>query len=327
MSEEIINKLITVKEYHNRTKASQTTMENNAKMFLKISKTANKENFYYDVAFVKDLLKNYSVSTQLNYITIFMQLLEYDKIKLNKNPIKQLEEYKKLADTLRTQKKSNSYNNIASNEKKQAVLNLTMKDINKTLNDLKKDGYFRDALIIEFLLEFPCRMEASNLKYIKLGEYTKLKRKDELGDDNYVVIGSKKSYVSRGSYKTANTHGRLELELLPPLKTKIFKWIKDNNIQFGESVFGLSPAELAKRLHYITAKYNDGVSISTNIICKLGATQKVVDAVGGDNEIYEKIEKVNKAMEEVGKVRGTSQAIINNNYIIRKQPTLVVKKE
>ena len=208
MTDEIIKKLIAVKEYHGRTIASQTTMENNAKMFLKISRIANRENFYYDVAFVKDLLKDYSVSTQLNYITIFMQLLEYDKIKLNKNPIKQLEEYKKLADTLRTQKFNNSYNNIASNDKKQAVLNLTLDDVNRTLNALKTNGFLRDALIIEFLLEFQYGMEASNLKYIKLDAYTKLKRKDELGDDNYIVIGSKKSYVSRGSYKTANTYGR-----------------------------------------------------------------------------------------------------------------------
>jgi hypothetical protein len=229
-------------------------------------------------------------------------------------------DYKKL-------KKTNARNNIASNDKKQAVLNLTINDVNNVITKLKQDGYFKDALIIEFLMEFPCRLEVSNLKYIKLDDYTKLKRKNQLGDDNFIVIGSKKSYVSRGGYKTSDTYGRLEMELKPPLKTKIFNYIKDNNINFNESVFGYNPQDLAKRLHYITGKMNKGVSISTNIICKLATTNNAINAVGGDTEIFDKIEKVNNAIEEVGKIRGTSKATMNNSYIIRKPKKLVIKND
>jgi hypothetical protein len=318
MTEEIIQKLIFVKEHYGRKLASQTTMNNNAKMFLKLAKTADKDNFYYDFPSVKKLLEDYSVSTQINYITIILQLLEYDKIKLNKDTTKSIELYKNYIDELHETKKSNAYNNIASNDKKQAVLNLTITDLNNVVTKLKQDGYFKDALIIEFLMEFPCRLEVSNLKYIKLDDYSKLKRKNELGDDNYIVIGSKKSYVSRGSYKTSDTYGRLEMELKPPLKTKIFNYIKDNNINFNDSVFGYNPQDLAKRLHYITGKMNKGVSISTNIICKLATTNNAIDAVGGDTEIFDKIEKVNNAIEEVGKIRGTSKATMTNSYIIRK---------
>lgn len=318
MTDAIIQKLILVKEHSGKKIATQTTMTNNAKMFLKLQKIADKDNFYYDFPTVKKLLEDYSVSTQINYITIILQLLEYDKIKLNKDTTKVIELYKKYIDGLHETKKTNAYNNIASNDKKQAVLNLTINDVNNVITKLKQDGYFKDALIIEFLMEFPCRLEVSNLKYIKLEDYTKLKRKNELGDDNFIVIGSKKSYVSRGGYKTSNTYGRLEMELKPPLKTKIFNYIKDNNINFNESVFGYNPQDLAKRLHYITGKMNNGVSISTNIICKLATTNNAIDAVGGDTEIFDKIEKVNNAIEEVGKIRGTSKATMNNSYIIRK---------
>ena len=327
MTEEIIQKLIFVKEHYGRKLASQTTMNNNAKMFLKLAKTADKDNFYYDFPSVKKLLEDYSVSTQINYITIILQLLEYDKIKLNKDTTKVIELYKNYIDELHETKKSNAYNNIASNDKKQAVLNLTITDLNNVITKLKQDGYFKDALIIEFLMEFPCRLEVSNLKYIKLDDYSKLKRKNELGDDNYIVIGSKKSYVSRGSYKTSDTYGRLEMELKPPLKTKIFNYIKDNNINFNDSVFGYNPQDLAKRLHYITGKMNKGVSISTNIICKLATTNNAIDAVGGDTEIFDKIEKVNNAIEEVGKIRGTSKATMNNSYVIRKPKKLVIKND
>lgn len=327
MTEEIIQKLIFVKEHYGRKLASQTTMNNNAKMFLKLAKTADKDNFYYDFPSVKKLLEDYSVSTQINYITIILQLLEYDKIKLNKDTTKVIELYKNYIDELHETKKSNAYNNVASNDKKQAVLNLTITDLNNVITKLKQDGYFKDALIIEFLMEFPCRLEVSNLKYIKLDDYSKLKRKNELGDDNYIVIGSKKSYVSRGSYKTSDTYGRLEMELKPPLKTKIFNYIKDNNINFNDSVFGYNPQDLAKRLHYITGKMNKGVSISTNIICKLATTNNAIDAVGGDTEIFDKIEKVNNAIEEVGKIRGTSKATMNNSYVIRKPKKLVIKND
>jgi len=318
MSDLIIEKLNYVKEFNGKKQASQTTLNNNAKMFIKLEKIANKNNFYYDFTLVKNLLKDYSVSTQINYITIILQLLEYDKIKTNKDTTKVIELYKKYIDGLHETKKTNAYNNIASNDKKQAVLNLTINDINNVITKLKSNGYFKDALMIEFLMAFPCRLEVSNLKYIKLDEYTKLKRKNQLGDDNYIVIGSKKSYVSRGDYKTSDTYGRLEMELKPPLKTKIFNYIKDNNIDFNESVFGYTPQDLAKRLHYITGKMNNGVSISTNIICKLATTNNVINAVGGDTEIFDKIEKVNNAIEEVGKIRGTSKTTMNNSYIIRK---------
>tara|TARA_R110000803_G_scaffold203720_1_gene269423 strand:+ start:72 stop:1067 length:996 start_codon:yes stop_codon:yes gene_type:complete len=325
--QEIIQKLIFVKEHYGRKLASQTTMTNNAKMFIKLAKMAYKEKqssqrlnyFYQDFRIVKSLLEDYSVSTQINYITIILQLLEYDKIKIIWNTTKSIELYKNYVDELHEIKKNNAYNNIASNDKKQAVLNLTINDVNNVITKLKQDGYFKEALIIEFLMEFPCRLEVSNLKYIKLDEYTKLKRKNNLGEDNYVVVGSKKAYVSRGSYKTSDTYGRIEMELKPPLKSKILNYIKDNNININESIFGYNPQDLAKRLHYITGKMNNGVSISTNIICKVANTNNILNAVGGDTEIFDKIEKVNNAMEETGKIRGTSKKTIESNYTLRNK--------
>jgi hypothetical protein len=100
MTDAIIQKLIFVKEHYGRKPASQTTMTNNAKMFLKLQKIADKDNFYYDFPSVKKLLEDYSVSTQINYITIILQLLEYDKIKLNKDTTKVIELYKNYIDGL-----------------------------------------------------------------------------------------------------------------------------------------------------------------------------------------------------------------------------------
>ena len=62
---------------------------------------------------------------------------EYDKIKLIKDTTKSIDLYKNYIDELHETKKSNAYNNIASNDKKQAVLNLTINDVNNVITKLK----------------------------------------------------------------------------------------------------------------------------------------------------------------------------------------------
>jgi hypothetical protein len=314
--DDFINKLIFVKEHFKRNIATHTTMANNYKMFVKIENTANKLDFYYDFDLVLTLLEKYAVSTKINYITIFLQLLEYDRLKNINDTTEIIDKYKVFNDTLQDTKKYNAYNNISSNAKKQSVLEITIEDVKLVIKKLVKNNYPKEALIIEFLMEFPCRLEVSNLLYIKFVDFVKLKKKDTLGDENYIVIGSKKSYVSRYSYKTTEFYGRLDTELKAPLKNKILNFIKTNEIKFGESIFALTPKELAGRLHYITAKYNNGISISTNIICKIATTDKIYEAVS-DTEIFDKIEKVNTVIKEVGKIRGTSKSTMETNYIIR----------
>ena len=135
MADAIIEKLLLVKEHNGNKPASQTTMMNNAKMFLKLQTTADKTNFHYDFPFVKKILEDekYAVSTQINYITIILQLLEYDRIKQIKDTTKIIELYKKYIDELQATKKKNAYNNIASNDKKQAVMDITINDLNNVI--------------------------------------------------------------------------------------------------------------------------------------------------------------------------------------------------
>jgi hypothetical protein len=57
MTDAIIQKLLFVKEHNGKKPASQTTMTNNAKMFLKLQKIADKDNFYYDFYISKKTIR------------------------------------------------------------------------------------------------------------------------------------------------------------------------------------------------------------------------------------------------------------------------------
>ena len=339
-ADELMERILFVKKHLDKKIPNEKTLKTNAMMMINLQKEFDKkfkrvgdainsrpQNIIYFIdgnfgmmSLFED--KKYSVSTQINYISNILALLEYDKIKKLKPNYKfkdieyYIDKYKNIIDELQEQKKNNAKNNIPSNAGKKAVLDLTINDVKNVIDKLNKNHFITEALIIEFLLQYPCRLEIADLIYTSILEFNKLKKNNQLGNANYIVAGSKKTYVSRGHFKTDKTYDRIEFILSPPVKSKLLKFIKLNEIKIGGSIFNYkTPQDLAKRLHYITGKYNDGISISTNIICKL-ATTNAVKQVGGD-DIIEKLDDVNDVLETIGEIRGTNKDTLINNYIKR----------
>ena len=340
-TEEIIERFLFVKTHLGKKIPNEKTLKTNAIMLINLQKEFDKkfdrENgainsrpqniiYYIDGNYGMMTLfddKKYSVSTKINYISNILAMLDYDKIKKIKpsHDFKDtdyyIDKYKYIIDELQEQKKNNAKNNIPSNDGKKAILELTLDDIKNVIDKLNKNCYNTEALIIEFLLQYPCRLEVADLVYTNITEFNKLKKNKQLGNINYIVVGSKKTYVSRGHYKTDTSYDRIDFLLSPPVKSKLLKFIKNNDTQIGDSVFDKfkTPQDLAKRLHYITAKVNNGVSISTNIICKIATTYAVKQEGGED--IIEKLDAVNDVLETIGGIRGTNKETLMNNYLKR----------
>jgi hypothetical protein len=202
--------------------------------------------------------------------------------------------------------------NILENKPLQSHLDLwTLED----LSSLK--------ILLRLYLLHPSRNEYADLKFIKLQEYKKLKQ-PEL---NYVVIGTKKSYLSITDYKTGEKYGCKFIELQDKKLIKMLKDLKNKrDIEERDSLFYLQKTGTPWTNHNLCAvmtKYSrkllDGKSICSTLLYKI-----VIKEVG--QEYYEAIKnddmevavKCNEILNTFAKTRGHSQAIQKKAYVIKE---------
>ena len=202
--------------------------------------------------------------------------------------------------------------NILKNKPLQSHLDLW------TLEDL---GSLK--ILLRLYLLHPSRNEYSDLKFIKLQEYKKLKQ-PEL---NYVVIGTKKSYLSITDYKTGQKYGLKFIELQDKKLIKMLKELKKKrDTEDRENLFYLQKTGTPWTNHNLCSvmtKYSrkllDGKSICSTLLYKI-----VIKEVG--QEYYEAIKnddmevavKCNEILEKFAKTRGHSQAIQKKAYIVKQ---------
>ena len=178
-------------------------------------------------------------------------------------------------------------------------------------------------ILLRLYLLHPSRNEYSDLKFIKLQEYKKLKQ-PEL---NYVVIGTKKSYLSITDYKTGQKYGLKFIELQDKKLIKMLKQLKKKRDTEGrENLFYLQKTGTPWTNHNLCSvmtKYSrkllDGKSICSTLLYKI-----VIKEVG--QEYYEAIKnddmevavKCNDILEKFAKTRGHSQKIQKMAYIVKE---------
>ena len=141
---------------------AEKTLNNNTKMILKLQTMIgdDKENWYYQLAKIKELLESnkYAVSTKRNYLSLCLQLILYDQLILNK-PVENISsEFIEEVKSLEKTKKTNEKNNIIS-EKKMVQKEFTYKQLNDLVLMLRDDKLFGDALMIMILMVYPIRAE------------------------------------------------------------------------------------------------------------------------------------------------------------------------
>lgn len=325
----IIDRFIKIKTklYGENKIPSQKTLNMNSSMILKLFRYFNTKNkdtpytnyqFIYEVKEIEDYLKDMSVSTQRNYYSVILSLVNYDKHFKNMKNDNYIELYVDKIKTNEAKKKDNESKGIM-NDKKTEKLDITNEDMNNFMKTLLKNGLMKEYVIMTILNQYPIRAEISNVKFIDLKTYNKMKKNKDFvnNNTNYIVYGSKKILLSRGDYKTFKIYGRLENEMTGKAKSVLNKYIKDNDFKNGDSLFDMTNDTLTKRLFYISNKYLN-IPLSVNSIAKLTIRNMLEDIK--QTEEYKKnttnhILLQNQVVNKVAKIRGTSAQMIYNSYV------------
>ena len=187
-----------------------------------------------------------------------------------------------------------------------------------TLEDLRSL-----KILLRLYLLHPSRNEYADLRFIKLQQYKKLKQ-PEL---NYVVIGTKKCYLSITDYKTGEKYGCKFIELQDYKLIKMLKELKKKrDMEEREHLFYLQKTgtpwdnhNLCSVMTKYSRKLLDGKSICSTLLYKI-----VIKEVG--QEYYEAIKnddievavKCNEILNKFAKTRGHSQKIQKKAYIVQE---------
>jgi len=310
--DEYSKRLIKVKETNRLAIPKDSTIEGNFKMLNKIQKEVDIFNLdQVKEYFVK---MKYSKKTIINYLSIILHLITYESYDDPEYKSK-YQEFKKYFDDVNSDQDKMIESKKASTEQKQKSQDTTKEEVMELIQKLNKLGMTKDALILELLLDNPCRLEVGTLKYLKYNNFLKIEPDNQ---QNYLVLKINKDseptiLISRASYKTSDKYGRATFELEnEKLTEKIANYIIINKLHEGSEVFGYTPPQLAKRLHYLTKKYNDGITLSTNAICKIHTTSEVKNV---SPTIIEDMEQVESKLKKISTKRGTSTEVLKKSYL------------
>ena len=222
-------------------------------------------DFILDFDVMYDLIKLENNRTQGNYasaITSFPMTAELNK------------KYKKITQNSNKIKKDNEENDIVSANKEEKY-KLDFEDINNLINDLRKDKMYKESLIVSLMYHYGFRNEVRLFKIIKLKEYKHLQ--DPKG--NYIVVGTKRLFISRGEFKTDKIYGLTKTDITDKqLKTDILRNVLPG-LSSGDYIFThrehhtgdlvpYSATHLSTLLHRIGEKRLK-VGIGTNAINNL----------------------------------------------------------
>jgi len=319
---EIERKKYPNQEWRNRP-VKDITVTNNFKM---LDKMQRDKLDYFDIDAVKKYLTNYSNKTKLNYMGIITTVINDYFYKNERKWAMKKQTFDGYLKDLNDLQREIIVSGGKPTEAKQKSNALSTGDIQAFADKLRNElGFEKDALIVEFLLDHPCRMEVAELIY-KVGDGLANARLSPSVDDknNYLYVnlgesGVQSILISRADYKTAGYYGRVDTKIEGRgLNDRLIKYITDKNLNDGDRVFGYTRQALTKRLHYLSSKYNGGVTISTNSICKIVTTKAVTDA-GGSKTI---MQDTQNALQDISKKRGTSTSVLANHYLqnITKSP-------
>tara|TARA_R110000737_G_scaffold342737_1_gene367844 strand:+ start:97 stop:1044 length:948 start_codon:yes stop_codon:yes gene_type:complete len=216
----------------------------------------------------------------------------------NLNVLEEQNKYGLAIQKINKEVRAMSSANIISDNKLEKY-QVKFEEIQKLVLKLKLNKDFQSSLILFLMTEYKFRNEISNFKWISLQDFNKI---DNL-EGNYIVIGSRRMFISRGQFKTDKTHGRTETEIENKiLRADIKKYIKklDDNIMFKNSNGEMySNDSLSQKIGRLT-KAEFGISLGTSSI----------------NSLY--LETLNKdtldALLTLSKNRGTSINILVSHY-------------
>ena len=276
--------IITLKNYYRlATNSSQSTWSDwswlkfNEHILKDVKSLASKRNYYNSIL---PLIKSFSIQ----------KIPGTDNLDLLQEQVL----YGTAIQNLNKQVKEQSENNIIS-EKKQEKYEIKFEQVEQFVDKLRTQKLFQNSLILFLMCEYKFRNEISSFKHIKLMDFKKLSKED-INNNNYIVIGTKKTFISRSQFKTDKIHGTTKTDitnkkLIRDLKKYIMFKNNDGNQYTNEAI--------SQKIGRMT-KEEFGISLGTSSI----------------NSLYlASLDKntINKLIE-LSKSRGTSVNVLVSHY-------------
>jgi len=242
-------------------------------------------------------LSEYHYTTSRNYYTAVITLLETEEPR-DKKVIKQ---YESIVKSTNTHYKTQNETGVIS--VKQSPNFVSVDKVDELINKLKGENDM-GFIIFSILKHHHIRNELATLQTIKLMDYKKLKDEDKR-DKNFMVVGSKKLFISRNGYKTNKKYGEIVFDIThKPLVKELRRYIKtlkgNEMFPFPDNKSNDKKQQLSNFMIYLSKKYI-GVKISTTLLAKIMLSHKHL---------------LNKqAQEKDAKERGHSLSVENDVYI------------
>ena len=283
--------IITLKNYYRlATNSSQSTWSDwdwlsyDENILKDVKSLASKRNYYNSIL---PLIKSFSIQ----------KIPGTDNLDLLQEQVL----YGTAIQNLNKQVKEQSENNIIS-EKKQEKYEIKFEQVEELVNKLRFKKLFQNSLILFLMCEYKFRNEISSFKHIKLMDFKKLSKED-INNNNYIVIGTKKTFISRSQFKTDKIHGTTKTDITnKQLIRDLKKYCKtlDDEIMFRNSDGHQYTNEAISQKVGRMTKEEFGISLGTSSI----------------NSLYlASLDKntINKLIE-LSKSRGTSVNVLVSHY-------------
>lgn len=177
-------------------------------------------------------------------------------------------------------------------------------------------------LLMRLYVLHPSRNEYATLKFINMMDYKKLKQPEF----NYVVIGSKKVFLSITEYKTSEKYGRKLTDIEDKALIKMLRDLKKTrDIEGRDHLFYYTKTGEPWSNYAVTtimtknSKQLIGKSIGSTLLYKIIIQEAGINYNEAlKNDDLDKAVKYNEILEKYAKTRGHSQAIQKLVYVTDK---------
>lgn len=304
--EEIISLIKTEKPLLKDTSIAQYVRTLNT-LYKKLKSEGEEYNYmelFKNAGKVKDALSEYHFTTARNFYTSLITILSTE-VAPDKKIILQ---YEGIVKSNNEQYDKQNQSGIIS--VKQSGNFVGVEKIDELIMKLKKDEIHMAYILFSILKYHHIRNEIATLEQIALKSYNKLTT-PEKKDKNFLVVGTKKLFISRNGYKTEKKYGEIIFDIThKPLIKEIRKYIKglkDNVVfPFPDEITSDKKQQLSSYLSYYSKKYIK-VNLSTTLIAKIMLSHKHLET------------KI--AQEKDSKERGHSVGVQNVVYVKKPLPS------
>ena len=256
------------------------------------------------IKFNEDILKDLkSLPSKRNYYNGILPLFKSFAIEKvegteNLNILEEQTKYGLAIQNLNKNVKELADNNIISLTKLKKY-EVKFNELENFVDQLRFNKQYQDSLMLFLMTEYKFRNEISSFKWIPLKKFKGFKI---IG--NYIVVGSKRMFISRGEFKTDKIHGRTQTEITNKLlQSDIRRHIKpleeDTNIFINSKGEPYNNHDLSQRIGRLTEK-KFGVSLGTSSINSIFISSLDKDTI-------------NK-LKELSVNRGTSINVLVSHY-------------